>query len=326
MIAVLPGNNQNMVLALALAALTFNLSPTIRPDAPIVVPGGPGHYDFMNVCPSKGLAFACHPAKSSFTVIDMTTSKAWDVDAGTECNGITADPATGDVFAAGPGNDLVRFDSKMWKKTGTLALDGPADCLQFDSKRGVLYVDNDDGTHLWIVDPKAMKVTGSAEIHEAPEYMEYDQGRDRIFQAIKSTSTVQVIDPEAKKVVAEWKLGDLTGPHGLSIDRAMGKVFVVGKNGKLVVLDAATGTITGTLDVTKGSDQIAYDEQLKQLYIPGGGQIQVIDVSSPQPKLVTSVPVNADCHRIVVEPKSHDLWVAFSDKTESQVQRFKVSK
>ncbi len=306
----------------ALLAIVTAQSPLLTPQAPIIVPGGAGHFDFMNIDPVNRLVFACHPGKSSFVMVNLVTGAAKDVDAGTEVNGICADPAGKRVFAAGPGKTLVCFDTTTWKKTGSLALDGPGDCVQFDGKRGVVYVDNDDGTNLWIVDPATMKLSTAVTIKEAPEYMEFDAGRDRIFQAIKSTSTVQVIDAESKKVLDEWKLGELTSPHGLAIDRKLGRLMVAGKNGKLAILDADSGKLLSTVDVVKGSDQIAYDEGLKRLYIPGAATIQIIQIDADGGKVVGSVPVGADCHRVTVDPTTHDIWVAFSDKENSFVQKF----
>src|SRR5258708_6776898 len=114
----------------SLLALVVILHPrsAILAQTPIVVPGGPGHFDFMNIDPVNRLVFACHPGKSSFTVVDLTTGSVKDVDAGVQVNGICPDSAGKRVYAAGPGKTLVCFDSKTWQKTGSLALDGPGDC------------------------------------------------------------------------------------------------------------------------------------------------------------------------------------------------------
>lgn len=296
----------------------------LSPDSPLEVPGGAGHFDFMNIDPVNRLVFACHPGKSSFAVVDLKSSEVKDVSAGAACNGICPDPANHRVFAAGPGQTLFCFDTNTWTKVGSLKFDGPCDCVQYDAKRGVVYVDNDDGTNLWVVDPSNMSLKGAVTIKEAPEYMEIDEARGRIFQAIKSTNTVQVIDPDSMKVTAEWSLGDLKSPHGLAEDRAAGRIFVAGKNGKLVILDADTGKLVGSFDVVKNSDQIAYDADLKRLYIPGEGTIQVIQIDGDNATVAGSVPVAKDCHRVAVDPTNHDVWVAYTEGEKSFVQRFKT--
>ena len=307
-----------------IASILFVAPPDVllTPETPITVPGGPGKFDFMNVDRTNRFVFACHPGKKSFTVVNLSTKEVKDVHAGVEVNGICADSAGKLVYAAGPGNTLVKFDSTTWTKTGSLALSGPGDCVQYDSKRGVVYVDNDDGTSLWVIDPKEMKLVDTITIKEAPEYMEFSRRTDKIFQAIKSSSTVQVIDAVTRKVETEWTLGDLTSPHGLALDRQAGLVFVAGKNGKLVILNSTSGKVLNTVEIVKGSDQIAYDNQLKRIYIPSEGKIQVVQIEGERGTVVSTVPVGTDCHRVAVDPTTHDVWVAYSDKTDSFVQKF----
>jgi DNA-binding beta-propeller fold protein YncE len=313
-----------MILNLiALISLGLQTAPLVA-TPPIVIPGGAGHFDFMGIDGRNQLVLACHPGKSSLAVLDIASGKATDVPVGTEVNGVAADGANHRVYAAGPGKTLVALDSTTWAKVGTLALDGPGDCVQFDRARGVLYVDNDDGTNLWIVNAETLKLVASITIKEAPEYMEYDAGKSLIFQAIKSTSTVQVIDAAARKVDREYALGTLTSPHGLALDRKTRRLFVAGKNGKLVILDADNGKLLNTVDVVPNSDQIAYDPSNQRVYIPSGGELQVVQIDGDGGKVLGSVPVGKDCKRVAVDRRSHDVYVAFSEGAESYFQKFTV--
>ena len=221
---------------------------------------------------------------------------------------------------------MVEFDTKHWRKIGELPLSGPGDSVLYDQKHGVVYVDNDDGTNLWIVDPATMKIVDTITIKEAPEVMVLDSSRNKIFQNIKSTSSLQVIDTETRKVIDEYSLGELNSPHGLVEDAAMGRLFSAGKNGKLVVLDADSGKLLQTLDVTKGSDQIAYDPELKRLYIPGSAVIEVVQVNDSGVTSLGTVPVAKTCKSVTVDPKTHDVWVAYADDKDSFVQKFTVVK
>lgn len=313
------------ILLASLLSSTLAHAGALTAQAPIEVPGGPGGFDFMNIDARDRLAFACHPSKSSLAVINLDTNDVKSIDLGVACNGVAADSAGKRLFAAGPGKTLVQLDMTTWTKTKSLALDGPGDSVMFDRRRGVVYVDNDDGTNLWLVDPGTMKVTAAVTIKEAPEVMVLDNRRGKIFQNIKSTNSLQVIDLTTKSVVAEYALGDLTSPHGLAEDQRAGKLFSVGKNGKLVILDADKGTILSTVDVTKSSDQIAYDAGLKRLYIPGSGVLQTVQITDTGASIIDSVPVPAGCHSITVDPTTHSVWVAYTDKTNSYVMKFVAS-
>jgi DNA-binding beta-propeller fold protein YncE len=307
-----------------LSALCMAQSNPLTAHPPILVPGGAGKFDFMNVDSKDRLAFACQPGKSAFVVIHLDSEKVKSVDVGAEINGIDSDSKGQKVYGAGPSKVLVKFDMATWKKAGSLNLDGPGDSVIFDSKHGTLYVDNDDGTSLWCVSPGSMKISKTVTIKEAPEVMVLDTSRNKIFQNIKTTNTVQVIDIASMSVVAEYKLGELTSPHGLAEDHAAGKLFSVGKNGKLVILNADSGKILQTLDVTKSSDQIAYDSQLKRLYIPGSGVIQTVQVYASGAEIIGSASLPKGCHSVTVDPQTHDVWVAYADDANSYVMKYSV--
>jgi DNA-binding beta-propeller fold protein YncE len=229
------------------------------------------------------------------------------------------------VYAAGPGKTLVQIDMTTWTKSASLALDGPGDSVIYDSKTSQVYVDNDDGTNLWIVDPATMKITSTIKIKEAPEVMVLDANKGKIYQNIKTSNSLQVIDLATKAVTAEYALGELQSPHGLAYDRKAGKLFSVGKNGKLEILDADTGKILTTLDVVKSSDQIAYDTKLKRLYIPGSGTIQTIQITDTGASILDSEPLPAGCHSVTVDPTTHDVWVAYKDASKSYVMKYTAS-
>ncbi len=312
------------MIELAFALVLAGAAP-LTASAPIEVPGGAGKFDFMNSDDADHLVFACHPSKSTFTVVDLKAGTAKDVDATAAVNGIDADTSRQKVFAAGPGKTLVVFDMKTWTKTASLALDGPGDSVVCDPKAGLVYVDNDDGTSLWIVNADTLKIEKTVTIKGAPEVLVFAQGRGKLFQNIKSTNSLQVVDPKEGKVLAEYMLGDLSSPHGLAEDSSLGKLMSVGKNGKLVILDADSGKIQQTLDVNKNSDQIAYDPGLRRLYIPGSGAMEVIQLGDDGGKVMGTVPIASGCHSVTVDFETHDVWVAYSDSKGSFVQKFSAA-
>jgi outer membrane protein assembly factor BamB len=314
-----------MITAL-ISLSTALISTPLTANPPIAVPFGPGKFDFMSADPVDRLIFACHPGAKSFTVIDLKVDSVRSVQTGIEFNGIDANPKTQRVYAAGPGNKLAEYSMKSWKRTAVLPLSGPGDSVIVDQKRGVVYVDNDDGTSLWVVKPTGLKLSHTVTIKEAPEVMVLDSGRGKIFQNIKTSNTIQVISTSSLKVVAEYTLGSLTSPHGLVEDSKLGRLFSVGKNGKLAILDADTGKLVSSVDVVKGSDQIAYDAGLKRLYIPGSGNLQVLEVTGAGAKVIGSVPIDSSCHSVAVDPISHAVWIVYSDGSGSYAMKFSANK
>ncbi len=311
----------HLMLGLLVSATAGQNQPLTAAE-PIVVPGPAGKFDFMNVDVKDRLVFACHPGTSSFAVVNLKTETVRSVDLGVEVNGIDADSRGQMVYASGPGKTLEQVNMKTWKRANTLKLDGPGDSVIFDPRQRTVYVDNDDGTSLWFVNPKAMSIVGTAAIKEAPEVMVLDSSRGKIFQNIKTANCVQVVDIATRKVVAEYPLGELTGPHGLAEDSALGLLFSVGKNGKLTILNTDTGAIQQTVDVTKGSDQIAYDAKLKRLYIPGSAGMQVLQVSGSKANIIGTAPLPTGCHSVTVDSATHNVWVAYTQGSKSLVMKY----
>ena len=309
-----------------ISAIAFGSSAPLVAQSPIQVPGGSGKFDFTNIDSENRLFLACHPGNKSIAVVDLKSGKAVDVNVGTEVNGCSADAKAHRVYAAGPGNTLVCVDEKTWRVVGKLALSGPGDSVQVDTKHGVVYVANDDGTSVWVVGLKSMKLETTITIKEAPEYMELDLAKDRIYQPIKSTNTVQVISMKTRKVTSEWSLGSMTGPHGFCIDRKSQTAMVVGSNGKLAILNADTGKLLSEMDVVPKSDQVAYDADFHRLYVPAGGTMQIIGISGGKGSLLGSVAVDKGCKRVSVDPATHDVWIAYANSKGSFVQKFTASR
>lgn len=315
----------NKMLNFFLLLTSLQAAPLIASE-PIEIPGGPGHFDFMNIDQKNKLVIACHPAKNSLAIFDIAANEAFDVPVGAACNGSCANSKEKVIYAAGPGKTIVVLDETTWKVTDTVAVDGPGDCVQYDSGNHVVYVDNDDGTKVWIMDAASKKLSGEFTIKEAPEYMEFDKDKQCIYQAIKSASVVQVLDVKTKQVAKEYTLGGLTSPHGLCLDRKARRLYVVGKNGKLAILDADSGSLIKEVDVLKNSDQVAMDAAMHRVYIPSSGKIQVVDVSNDAGAILGEVAVNKDCRRVTVDKSTHDVYVAFTDDKASYFQKFSVAK
>jgi hypothetical protein len=73
------------------------------------------------------------------------------------------------------------------------------------------------------------------------------------------------------------------------------RVFVLESNGTLAVLDttstAGPDSVIETAISVPGALSMLYDGHLNRLYIPGGSQLAVVDVSPSVPQLLKSVPI-----------------------------------
>jgi DNA-binding beta-propeller fold protein YncE len=304
--------------------LAFAACPTLaeelplKAQKPIVIPGGPGGFDWMLVDGRSERVFATHKGTKSVAVIDLKTDTALpSLPVGT-AQGVAIDRKDNKIFF---GDDeehkVVIVDYKTLQKTGEVAVSGPVDDVLYCPKNGMVYADHDDGEEVWVIDPASEKIVATVKVPTAPEKVEYDRTSERIYQNIKSNNTVQVIDPTTNKVEKTFDTAPATGPHGLAIDTKTQKLFSAGNNGKLVVIDLKTGKTIATVDIAKGVDQIAFDRGNQRLYCACQGAISVVQETADGAKLLGNVPTPKGSHTIAVDNKTHAVWTCYADAHDS---------
>lgn len=324
----------------AVLALSFTLvslvpahagPPALVAKNQVVVPGGPGHFDWMTVDAPRHRLLAAHPGKGTLVIYDLKTGDLKQLDTDGEVNGEAVDEPDNKLFVAGGNQKVVVFDLKTLAKTGEVSLTGPADAIAFDPKNGTLYVDHDDGSEVWTVDAKTNKLTGAVAIAGAPEFVTYEPTTDRLYQNVKPANCTQVINPATNKVEATWPTAPMTSPHGLAVDPASQRLFSAG-NGKVVVLDLQTGKVVATVDIAPGYvDQIAFDSATKRLYCATSAkgapdsQVSVLQEAKGTATLLGIVSVPKGTHTLAVDPETHDVWISCSDDKSSYLQRLTPS-
>ncbi len=309
------------VLAGAVVAASLfsaRASVPLTAQKPIIIPGGPGGFDWMRVDANSDRVFATHKGTKSVAVVDLKTDAALpSVDIGT-AQGLAFDRRDNKIFFGNADeHTVVVVDYKTLKKTGEIAVTGPVDDVLYCPKNGMVYADHDDGEDVWVIDPKTEKIVATVKIPAAPEKLEYDRASDRIYQNIKSNNTVQVIDPQTNKVEKTFNTSPATGPHGLAIDGKTQRLFTAGSNGKLVAIDLKTGKILATVDIEKGVDQIAFDRGNQRIYCACKGAISVVQETDDGAKLIGGVTTPKGSHTITVDNKTHAVWTCYSDAKES---------
>lgn len=307
---------------LTTVACSADASPPLVAQTPIVVPGGMGRFDFIEVDELNNRLLLTHSSKKLLAVCDATSGALLGEIPTGGANGVTIDSKDGKYFVgASDANAVVVIDSKTLTKIGSIATSGPVDGMAFDSQRGVVYADHDDGTDVWVIDAKTEKIIDTITIPEAPEYVEYDPVTDRVYQNIKSNTSVQVINPATHAIEAHWDTTPATQPHGLAIDFKSNRLFIAG-SGKLAALDLTTGKVIAEAVIAARVDQIAFDAGTKRIYCASGsGVLSVVQETAAGLETLGEVKTAAGCHSVTVDPKTHAVWVAYGADGNSYIMR-----
>ena len=74
-------------------------------------------------------------------------------------------------------------------------------------------------------------------------------GTGRIFANNEDTSEIVVIDSKALRVTAHWPVAPATAPTGLAIDLVHHRLFSVGDNQKMAIVDYENGKLVATVAI-----------------------------------------------------------------------------
>jgi hypothetical protein len=91
----------------------------------------------------------------------------------------------------------------------------------------------------------------------------------------------------------------------------------------LVLIDPMSGIISPSCPIAPRVDEIAYDAALHRVYCASGlGQISVVDVTAIALRPLGTIASAVGAHSIAVDPKTHQVWIAFAKSEKAYVQAF----
>jgi DNA-binding beta-propeller fold protein YncE len=140
---------------------------------------------------------------------------------------------------------------------------------------------------------------------------------DRIYLNLKTADKVAVIDPAANKVVALWPTAPATQPHGMALDAEHQRIFTAGGNGKLAVIDTATGKLVTSVDIVAKVDQIAFDAAAHLVYCAGPEEMTVVRTSGSDVVAVGTVNTAATARNVAVDQQTGAVWTTYTDGKSS---------
>ena len=292
---------------------------TTAPEA-IKSPSGRGKFDFMRVDEMRHRLLAAHRDAGSLDVLDLRTGKAQSVNVG-HVQGIDFDEH-GHYFCGDEQDQkLVVVDANKLSIKKEIKTPGEIDCLAYCPSNKLVYADHDDGTDVWVIDFASGKIVKTIDVGGAPEYIEFNPTDGKLYQNVKTKNTMVAIDPATNSVVSTISTMPAESPHGLAIDRKTNRVFVAGRNGKLVAIDLKTGQQLSVVDIASGVDQIAFDPTQKRIYCACKGSVSVAEETDDGAKFVKNVPVHAGAHTLAVDPTTHDVWVCYADENSGYLEK-----
>lgn len=300
---------------------------TLEPAGSIEIPQSAGKFDFLRIDSKRHRLLAAHEKDGTSDFIDLhklVLITRLKVGAAVDT---AMDPESNFYYLSiQEGQRVAVVDASTLKEVTSIKMAGPTDAIIYEPKNRMVYVAHDDGTDVWVIDPKAAKVVDTIAIPGVPEFMVYDESTDRIYLNIKSKDIVAVIDPSTNKVIGQWPTAPAMQPHGLALDTDNHRIFSAGGNGKLVVIDTRTGSVTGAVDIVPKVDQIAFDASSGLVYCAGTDKMSVVRTTGGKVLLLGDVTTAATAKNVAVDPATQAVWTTYTDGKSSFAKSWKAPK
>jgi DNA-binding beta-propeller fold protein YncE len=238
-------------------------------------------------------------------------------------HGVAVDAATGYVYT-GNGEDetISEVDPVAMRVRRTSPkLGGAIDAIVFDPAARQIYADEDDGTHMYIVDTVAMQPRQPVTLPgHKPEYLQVDDDTHLVYQNIDDLGEIAVIDPTTEKILRTIPTPQFTHNHPLQFDYLYHVLVAGGTGGAAGILAsyAMNASVVSQIAVPR-FDQCDLDPIAHALACAGGGGITRIRIGSNGVLTVLdTTPVAAGVHTVAVDPKTHAVYTVWSDRATGQ--------
>ncbi len=283
---------------------------------------GEGGFDHAAIHGRRGLLYVAHTANDAVDVID-TKAGRWvrSISGLTGVAGALVDDEQDLVFTSNRGEDTVAiFSPQTEDALVKIAVGIRPNGLAHDPGPGVLLcanVGNPGVAHspsVTLVDVRTRRQLGTLPMPGRTRWAIFDPEQRLFFVNIADPSRIVVIDPGTPDRVARHIDVPARGPHGLELDRAAGRLLCACDEGKLVSIDARSGEVLGTLDLSGPPDVVFLNQSLGHLYVAIGdpGVIDVVDIAAW--KRVEVVPTGRGAHTIAQDQGSNRVY-AFLPQT-----------
>jgi DNA-binding beta-propeller fold protein YncE len=187
--------------------------------------------------------------------------------------------------------------------------------LAFDARRELLLAANvgdpavPDSFTLSMIDVAKRRMRGAIPVPGRTRWAIYDAQLDRFFVNIADPAQIVTVAGDTPDRIATTYAVPARGPHGLDMDEESGRLFCACDDGQLVVMEAATGHVLGTVALSGPPDVIFLDRGIGRLYVAVGdpGVVDVIDVRRMQ--RLETVSTESGAHTTALDVRTHQLYV-----------------
>ena len=233
-------------------------------------------------------------------------------------NGVTSrggDPPNGDTVSM--------IDTRAGSLVRTVAVGPDPRAVALDSRRGLVYVSNDDDASVTVLDARSGALLHTTQVGARPHALVADASTNRVFVVNTTDSTVSVLDARQSKVLRVVHVPTAVDFSGAAVDTRTNRVFIAG-GGSVSVLDARNGALLRTISLEEDRYQaagmgleitpMAVDDRTGRVFVLGPGIVRVLDAGTG--RLLRSIPVSTNATALALDPRHGHLLLTTTGATD----------
>lgn len=274
--------------------------------------GGTGGWDYAAFDSVSGKLFLSHG--TSIASVDTKTGKVNPHLADADGAHIALPLGDGKTLLVTEGKTSKAsfIDAETGANLGDIPTAAKPDGAILDPATGKVFVLDNGGAQLDVLDPKTRTAVGKVTLTGAPEGFAAD-GNGLIFVHYEDKNQIGVIDSRALTVKAVYDMKDCDGPTGIAFVPGQRLLLSACDGGIGRITNADTGAEVGTVAVGSRPDSAFYDPNAKLGYIPSGdGKLTVIAFDG-KPHVVDVVTTKAGARTGAVDPKTGRVYLPTAD-------------
>ena len=323
-------SSRGFILLCALLIAFPCCATTLKRIAVIELPGPRGrHFDHLAIDYEDHYLLSAHTEPGILYIIDIRTNKL--VAAIHGLPGITAPiyvPGTKKIYACDWGENKVAVvslrDLRVMKRLPTgQKPNGGAYAEPF----GKIYISDTLGKQLSVIDVRTDSIIKTLKFPSETGMVQYDPADKKIYVNLRSTDKIAEIDPASDNLVAQYPVGRCDFNHGLALDPAQRRAFLLcAGNNLFTVFALDSHRPVAYISLPEGADDVAFDPVFRRIYVTcESGAISVIQEDDGNHfRKLEDFPVEPGVHTLAVDIATHRLYAPEAEENDRPVSRILV--
>ena len=275
---------------------------------------GPGGWDYVTLDSAARRLYV--PRADRVMVMDLDGKPTGEIPGTDGVHGVALVPGLDRGFTSnGRSNTITIFKLSTLEVLSHVKATGEGpDAILFDPFSNRVFSFNGRSKNATVLDARNGAVVGTIPFGHKPEFATTDN-QGHVFVNLEDSAEVAVIDATKLTVEKRWSLAPIEDPTGMAIDLKHQRLFIVGRNKLMAVVDAKSGKVVATPAIGSGADAAAYDAELGLAFSSNGeGTLTVLRQEGPDKYTpMAAVPTRKTARTMALDEKTHRIYLPAAD-------------